>query len=143
VAGDQTIAGDVVLGACPESTIGLSLPRPLSERIDRLVAAAEFAGERTTRKEILAALVLEAPLDGLELSAMIRRLRNAAVRDAIPTDSTGSIQLVRHRPGPRPRVGPLGNQDDATGQAAAPVVGRPGGGGPATRARPSASRTSQ
>ena len=48
--GEQSIAGEARLMDCSESTIGLSLPSPLNERLDQLVRLAEGAGERTTRK---------------------------------------------------------------------------------------------
>ena len=59
VTGEQSVAGDERLMNCSESKIGLSLPSPLSERLDQLVRLAEGVGERTTRKEVVASLILE------------------------------------------------------------------------------------
>jgi hypothetical protein len=102
-AGGESLAGDKRLVDCPESTIGLSLPSPLSERLDQLVRLAEDAGERTTRKEIVASLILCAPTDGPALSERIRQLRAAVVHEAIAPDESGLVRLARHGPGPRSR----------------------------------------
>lgn len=104
MAGEQTVPGDKRLLDCPEATIGLALPSPLSERLDQLVQLAERAGERTTRKELVASLILSAPIDGADLSEKIRQLRTAVVHEAVAPDATGRVLLSRHGPGPRTRT---------------------------------------
>lgn len=103
VASEQSIASDERLVNCPESTIGLSLPSPLSERLDQLVGLAELEGERTTRKEVMASLILSAPTDGVVLSESIRRLRHTVVSEVVEPDTSGRVRLPRHGPGPRTR----------------------------------------
>lgn len=103
VTGEQSVAGDERLMNCSESKIGLSLPSPLSERLDQLVRLAEGVGERTTRKEVVASLILSAPMDGPALSERIRQLRSAVVHEAIAPDESGRVRLSRHGPGPRSR----------------------------------------
>ena len=90
---------------CPDVQIGVSLPVPLNARLDDLVARAIAAGESTSRKELLAALVFEAPVDGDDLSAAIRRYRKATAMDAVPEGTPPQTILDRpmRRPGPRPR----------------------------------------
>ena len=103
MTGGQSVAGDERLVDCEEAIVGLSLPSPLSERLDQLVRLAESAGERTTRKEVVASLILCAPTDGLALSEAIRQLRTSVVRDALEPDAGGRVLLSRHGPGPRTR----------------------------------------
>lgn len=92
------------LDKCPECTVGLQLPIPLSARVDDLVTLVEKASERTTRKEVIAALIYAAPEDHTALSKIIRRYREAHARDApIGHPSTPRIPLASHKPGPRRR----------------------------------------
>lgn len=100
----RQIDADTPLHKCPESTVGLQLPIPLSSRVDDLVALAEQASERTTRKEVIAALIYAAPTDQTALSKVIHRYREARARDALVGDYTASrISLPSHKPGPRRR----------------------------------------
>lgn len=83
--------------------VGVRFPIALDEKLDRLVAAAEQAGDRTNRKELLAALVATCDLDGPALGEALRRYRTMSVRDALP-DAPQDHRVVRladHRPGPR------------------------------------------
>ena len=100
----ETFGGDERLSGCTEVTVGVALPAPLSERLDELVRLAEETGERTTRKELVASLVLAAPMDGAVLSDGIRRLRHAAVSDAVVPDASGRVRLKPRGPGPRSRT---------------------------------------
>jgi hypothetical protein len=97
----------VPLKGCPEQQVGVSLPSPLNARLTALVAAAEANGERTTRKELLAALVLAAPSDGAELGGLLREFRSASARQAcVEGSSLTHVLTVRpRRPGPAPRAG--------------------------------------
>ncbi len=92
------------LPACPERSIGLSLPLPISARLDLLVALAEQVGERTSRKEIVAACILGAP-DGAE--ELVRWLRIYRRSPAVSVYTSGSrledLELGSARPGPRAR----------------------------------------
>jgi len=66
---------------CPEDQIGVSIPRPLNARLDALVFQANESGENTSRKELLAALLLAAP-ESDELVALVRAYRTAVAKDA-------------------------------------------------------------
>ena len=84
---------------------GLRWPIAVDERLDLLVHEAEAVGERTNRKELLAALVATADLDGAGLGVLLRRYRMMKVRECLPAQSP-DVRLVRladRKPGPRPR----------------------------------------
>lgn len=76
----------------------------LDQRLDDLLDRADEAGERTNRRELLAAILLNADFTGDELSALLRAYRRAAVGDA-PLAQRGAnadvIEIRSHRPGPR------------------------------------------
>jgi hypothetical protein len=83
----------------------LRWPIAVDEYLDELVAAAHSAGERTNRKELLAALVATHHSTGAELGMLLRRYRTMAVRDVVPgaVEADDVIELTRRRPGPRQR----------------------------------------
>ena len=91
--------------ALPFDSVGLSLPLPISARIDLLVALCKQTGERTSRKEIVATCILAAP-DGAD--ELIRWLRIYRSSPADATATSGArledlLELRPHRPGRRPR----------------------------------------
>ena len=99
------IPPETPLPYCPERSVGLSLPLPINARIDLLVELAEQAGERTSRKEIVAVCILGAPDSADELVRWLRIYRRS------PADSTATsgakledvLALRPVRPGRRPR----------------------------------------
>src|SRR4051812_13616787 len=66
----------------PDTQMGLSLPRPISGRLDVLVAIANDAGERTSRAELVAALIAQAH-EPEALREFLVRFRLAVVRDVV------------------------------------------------------------
>jgi hypothetical protein len=76
------IRGSDSLSRAPGRAIGVSFPLPVSARLDELVGQAELAGNRTSRKELLAALVLAAADDPDALDELVRNYRRARVVDA-------------------------------------------------------------
>jgi hypothetical protein len=102
----RRIRADTPLRDCPERSVGLALPVPVSERLDGLVSLAEANGERTNRKELVASMILATPVDGTLLVEDLRRYRRSSAGEAQlygpPNEST--LPLVSHRPGPRPRL---------------------------------------
>lgn len=101
----QRIAASTPLASCPEGKLGIALPLPVSDRLDALVALVEAAGDRTTRKELLASLIFAAGPSAEQLSENLRRYRiapaSAARLDGRTDDQT--VPLVKRRRGPRPR----------------------------------------
>lgn len=89
---------------CRQRQVALALPEPLSARLDALLEIADSEGERTTRKELMAALILAAPESGAEISSLIRSYRLAVAEAAAVIGSDRDVLLeVRARPGPRSR----------------------------------------
>jgi hypothetical protein len=93
------------LPSCPERPVGLSLPVPINARLDLLVRLAEQAGERTSRKEIIAACILGAPDRADEIVRWLRIYRKSPA-DSVYTSGPkleDVLELQPARPGPRPR----------------------------------------
>lgn len=93
------------LPSCPERSVGLSLPLPITARLDLLVELAEQAGERTSRKEIVAACILCAPEGAEELVRWLRLYRTSRA-DSVYTSGAKLEDVLQPRPappGPRPR----------------------------------------
>lgn len=103
MARDVQIDPDQRLPDCPEKAAATTWPYPIDRRLDQLVDAARDAGERTTRKELAAALVFAAQPDGEALGELLKRFRRARARDAVvdSVDGDNVLRLPRHRPGPR------------------------------------------
>jgi hypothetical protein len=86
-----------------ETGAAIDWPVALHHRVDQLVELAEGVGERTSRKELVAAVVLAAPEEPERLSEMVRTYRTAFTRDALLNVPAGEnvIELRRRGPGPR------------------------------------------
>ena len=102
---DRPISATTQLRDCPEGNVGLALVRPISDRLDELVTLTEKSGDRTSRKELIAALILAAPPDGHSLAKVLKQYRLASAGDSRLGDvSQGEIRAASPmRPGPRPR----------------------------------------
>jgi hypothetical protein len=101
----EIITADTPLSSCSQVRLGLAVPFPISERIDDIVASAEEVGERTNRKEVIAALVLSTSIDGPAIGEAIRALRKARAIDALGLENSNGLEITprERRPGPRPR----------------------------------------
>src|SRR5690349_5574542 len=100
----RRIRSDAPLRDAPEEGIGLTIPAPLSDRINALVDLVDAAGERTSRKELIAALILAARPLSDELATALRTYRGASVGDAsLEAHRPESFELTPRKPGPRPR----------------------------------------
>lgn len=93
------------LHSSKDKQISLRWPLAVDQRLDDLVARAEVAGERTSRRELLAALALDLDMTGTELGEVLRRYRTctvqAALLDTRGDDVENVVVLRRHPPGPR------------------------------------------
>ena len=80
----------------------INWPRAVEVRLEQLLAQAKAAGERTSRKELVAALVATSKLSDAQLGRMLRRYRTAKVRDilSVPADEN-VVPFTKQRPGPR------------------------------------------
>lgn len=101
----QRIAADTPLPNCPERGVGLALCDPISDRLDRLVSFAEASFDHTSRKELVASLILAAPTEGTALLEMVRTYRQSTAEQARLDGREAGTPLTAadRRPGPRPR----------------------------------------
>lgn len=88
-----------------ERNVGLALSDPVSARVDALVELVEEAGERTNRKELVAALIVGATPEASRLVALLRRYRSALARDTLlsPDNAPSVLVFPTLHPGPRRR----------------------------------------
>lgn len=101
----ELVTADTPLVDLEERGVGLALSSLISARLDALVKLVEGDGVRTSRKELVAALLLAAVPDGEELGDLIRAYRKGLARDAFigPDYSFDHVTLETRRPGPRRR----------------------------------------
>ena len=78
-------------------------PIPLDGLLDRLLVLVDEAAQKTSRKELAAAIVFSAPRDGEALAQMLMNYRRATVADVAPQGSEGEnvVPFRIRRPGPR------------------------------------------
>jgi hypothetical protein len=103
----HAVALDANLSRSRDKQVGLRWPAAVDDKLDRLLESAFDVGERTNRKELLAALVATTGFSGAELGSMLRTYRRMSVRDVLdqlPAETT-VVQLTAHKPGPRARPG--------------------------------------
>lgn len=102
---DVTVDPALPLDECEEKASAVAWPLPVDRRLDELVTRARDFGERTTRKELAAAIVFDFELSAEDISNLLRRFRTATAGDTVlelPGDEN-VLRLPRHRPGPRVR----------------------------------------
>jgi hypothetical protein len=91
-----------------ERNLGVLVPIPLSERIEALAELLYRDGYgRVSRKEVVAAILHAATDEVDELAELLRRYRNARVRDALidePSPAENVVTFPNRSPGPRARV---------------------------------------
>lgn len=102
----HAVSLDTNLSRSRDRQVGLRWPTAVDARLDLLLAAAIDAGERTNRKELLAALVAGCDLDGPALGQALRAYRTMRVRDALPPQPRGAVvaYFADGKPGPRTAV---------------------------------------
>jgi hypothetical protein len=100
--GDTPLNADGLVIDHPEKQGAVSWPLPVEARLERLLEQAKTAAERTSRKELVAALIATADPTDAQLRRMLRRYRTARVRDILPVpEGENVIPFVRQGPGPR------------------------------------------
>jgi hypothetical protein len=93
--------GDTV-SSYPDRQAGISWPLPVDAKLEDLLKTARAVGERTSRREIVAAIIAMAEFDGQKLSELLRRYRLARVGDVLqPSDTSNVVRFTYHPPGPR------------------------------------------
>lgn len=102
---EVSFGADERLDRCEPKGAAITWPIPLDNFLDTLVNLADEAGQKTSRKELAASLLLNAPRDGEALAALVTAYRTAKVRDVCPAPVKGKSAIAFHvkRPGPRSR----------------------------------------
>lgn len=76
----------------------ITWPEAVDARLDMLVDTAAAAGEVANRSQLLAALVSQAPTDGEDLIAVIRRYRRIDMAEfAVPERRSTNVRPGRRR----------------------------------------------
>lgn len=83
--------------------VNMRWPIPVDARLDALLDRATAAGERTNRRELVAALIATTDLDGDALGDLLRRFRKMRVREAVldPPSDSRVVRISDKKPGPR------------------------------------------
>jgi hypothetical protein len=95
------IEADEPLATCERCPTYVSWPVPIDRRLDELLDLAWRAGHDLNRHDLLAALVLAAPLDGKKIGALVIQSRRSKAGDAVSTK--GPIPILPRKPGRRPK----------------------------------------
>lgn len=100
---DTRLDADELVVSFAEKQGAVAWPLPVEVRLERLLEQSRLAGERTSRKELVAALVALANPTDAQLGKMLRRYRTARVRDILPVAADENVvPFIRQGPGPRP-----------------------------------------
>lgn len=102
----HTVPGDTRLRDSQDKAVSIRWPIALDKRLDDLVDRANASGENTSRRELLAALLLDADHTGEELGYLLRTYRTAAADQApleVDRDDGNVLSFEAHKPGPRTR----------------------------------------
>ncbi len=96
------LAADQLVRDYPQKQAAVAWPLPVDVRLDELLAQAEAAGESTSRKELVAAIIATTRVTDAQLGKLLRRYRTAKVRDLVSLpEGDNVIPFVKHKPGPR------------------------------------------
>ncbi len=99
---DTPQAADQLVRECPQKQAAVAWPVPVDVRLDELLAQAEAAGENTSRKELVAAIIATTRVTDAQLGKLLRRYRTAKVRDLVSLqEGENVIPFIKHKPGPR------------------------------------------
>lgn len=96
------LTADQLVRDCPQKQAAVSWPLPVDVRLDELLAQADAAGENTSRKELVAAIIATTRVTDAELGRLLRRYRKAKVRDLVSLpEGENVVPFTKHKPGPR------------------------------------------
>jgi len=102
--------GDAV-STYPDRQAGISWPLPVDAKLEELLKTARAVGERTSRREIVAAMVAMSDLTGQGLSDLLHEYRLAKVGQVLrpsetsnrPSETSNVVNFTQHPSGPRRR----------------------------------------
>ena len=102
---DTSLAADSRVIMSPEKQGAVSWPLPIEAKLEVLLRRAVDAGERTSRKEIVAALIAAADFDDDSMSTLLRGYRKITVRELLDIPQSENVIPISQgrKPGPRPR----------------------------------------
>lgn len=96
------LAADQLVRDCPQKQAAVAWPLPVDVRLDELLTQADAAGENTSRKELVAAIIAATRLSDAQLGRLLRRYRTTRVRDLVSLpEGENVVPFVKHKPGPR------------------------------------------
>jgi hypothetical protein len=96
------LAADQLVRDYPQKQAAVAWPLPVDVRLDELLAQAEAAGEKTSRKELVAAIIAKTRVSDTQLGRLLRWYRTAKVCDLISLpEGENVVPFVKHKPGPR------------------------------------------
>jgi hypothetical protein len=99
---DTPLTADQLVRDCPQKQAAVAWPLPVDVRLDELLAQADAAGENTSRKELVAAIIANTRVSDAQLGRLLRWYRTAKVRDLVSLpEGENIIPFVKHKPGPR------------------------------------------
>lgn len=102
------LAADQLIRDCPQKQAAVAWPLPVDARLDELLAQADAAGEKTSRKELAAAIIASTRVSDARLGRLLRWYRTARVRDLVsPPAGENVVPFAKHKPGPRRPGTPL------------------------------------
>jgi hypothetical protein len=95
-----------LLRKSPEKPMNNNVPVPIFERLEQLMEVANGKGAGTNRKELLAAIILAAPEEGLVLVDLVLAYRMApsAQANVHGRDVSDVLTYRQHPRGPRRRL---------------------------------------
>jgi hypothetical protein len=107
---------DLPVASTPERVVAVKIPAAISARLDSLVQKVEVLDELdgvkmvrrgTSRKELIAALILDASAQRSDLNRVLLKYRRARVNRTLLPNPKGTkpVVLRGHSPGPRPTSG--------------------------------------
>ena len=98
-------AGEKVARSRDKKNAAIQWPRAVDARLDQLHELATNAGERTTRAELAAAIIVATDAEGERLRQLLTNYRLKTNREVLIGDAPSGdvVQLKVHRPGPRKR----------------------------------------
>jgi hypothetical protein len=108
------VSRDTRVTSSPERSIAIKMPAAISDRLDSLVKKVEVVrtvdGQRrvergTNRKELIAALIYDAPANRRDLNRKLKRYRGARVASTVLGRPGQRVELPGNPPGPRPTSG--------------------------------------
>jgi len=103
--GSMSLDADSLVVDHLDKQAAIAWPVPVDVRLERLVDQATAAGERTSRKELVAALVATCKMSDAQLGKMLKRYRTARVREILPVPEGENVVPFTKRPPGRPRTG--------------------------------------